>query len=124
MRRATRLRLQARILRNSVFISPTGHRLWLGHINNQGYPTLTMRVEGRKNPVKMFAHRVSCEVFGRAPKDGEEAAHDPKCPFRHCVAKEHLRWAAREENEADKRHVSRLRLREVHPPIHSVGLAD
>lgn len=126
MRRSRRKQLQARILRNSRLDESTGCRLWTARINNQGYPTMTVRIEGegRKNPVTMFAHRVSLEVFGRAPKEGEEAAHDVKCPHRHCVAREHLRWATRSENELDKRHARRLKLREVHPPVHSVGLAE
>jgi hypothetical protein len=124
MKRARRLELQDRILRNSFYDVTTGCRLWTARINNQGYPVMSTYVKDRKRPVKMFAHRVSLEVFSRPPKDGEVAAHAVKCPNRHWVAREHLRWATQEENEADKRRARRLMLREVHPPIHALGLAE
>lgn len=110
--------LRARILRNTLYLAETGCRIWTKRHNNQGYPVITVRLEGRKNPVPLLAHRVALAVFKGAPRPGEEAAHDPeRCPHKNCCEPAHLRWATRTENEADKRHPSRLRLREVHPPI-------
>jgi hypothetical protein len=110
--------LRARILRNTQLIPETGCRVWIKRHNNQGYPIITVRLAGRKNPVPLLAHRVALAVYKGAPRAGEEAAHDPTlCPHKDCCEPTHLRWATRLENEADKRHPSRLRLREVHPPI-------
>jgi hypothetical protein len=125
MKRARKLQLQERIRRNSQVDETTGCWLWTARINNQGYPTMSVRLPTRDTPYTLFAHRVSLEVFERPPREGEEAAHDPvKCPHRHCVNFEHLRWATRSENELDKRHARALRLREVHPPVHALGLSD
>lgn len=110
-------RLRARILKNTLHLPETGCRVWTARHNNQGYAVMTVRLVGRKNPVPLLAHRVSLAVFKGAPRPGEEAAHDPACPHKDCCEPAHLRWATRLENEADKRHPSRLRLREVHPPI-------
>lgn len=110
-------RLQARILKNTRLDPETGCRRWILAHNNQGYPTMNVHIPGL-GPVKLFAHRVALTVFDRPPQEGEEAAHDPtKCPHKDCCEPDHLRWATRTENEADKRHPSRLRLREVHPPL-------
>lgn len=122
MKRARRLALQERIRRCSVVDERTGCWLWKCRLNNQGYPVMNVHVPNLGHR-KLFAHRVSLEVFKRPPRAGEEGAHDPvKCPHKHCVNPAHLRWATRSENERDKRHPSRLRLREVHPPVHSLGL--
>lgn len=110
-------RLRARILRNTRLVPETGCRLWTKRHNNQGYPTMAVRLPGYKNAVTMLAHRVALAVFKGAPRPGEEAAHDPTCPHKNCCEASHLRWATRTENEADKRHPSRLKLREVHPPL-------
>lgn len=121
--RLSRERLRARILR-SIRVDPvTGCWLWRRRRNNQGYPTMTIRVEDRGHPVPMFAHRVSLQVFTNAPRRGQEAAHAVFCPNKHCVNPDHLRWATRLQNEADKRHPSRLRLREIHPPLHFLEMA-
>lgn len=110
--------LRARILRNTILMPETGCRVWTRRYNNQGYPTITVRIPGYKHPVKMFAHRVALAIWKGAPRPGEEAAHDPTCcPHKGCCEPAHLRWATRTENEHDKRHPSRLRLREVHPPL-------
>lgn len=118
-----RIRLMLRLLRNVRVDHATGCWLYTGRLNNQRYPTITVRVRGRKHPVPMFAHRVACEIFKGAPKPGLEAAHVVDCPHRHCINPDHVRWATRTENEADKRHPSRLRLREVHPPMNTVAEA-
>jgi hypothetical protein len=120
-----RVVLMQRLLRNVRVDERTGCWLWTGRINNGGYPTLTMRLPGREHPVPIFAHRLSLEVFkpNRKPKEDEEAAHAIDCPFPHCVCPDHLRWASREQNEADKRHPRRLKVRELYPPTH-FGLAD
>ena len=112
-------RLQIRIVRNSAIFLPTQCRLWTARLNNQGYPVMTVWIPGRGR-AKLFAHRVSLEIFVEPPEhDCMEAAHDPVlCPFKHCVEPAHLRWATRTENEADKRHPSRLMLREVPLPVH------
>lgn len=110
--------LRDRIMRNTEYLPETGCRIWTKRHNNQGYPVITVRMPGRKNPVPLLAHRVALAVFKGAPRPGEEAAHDPTtCPHKDCCEPAHLRWATRLENEADKRHPSRLRLREVHPSL-------
>lgn len=126
MKRATRKqRLQVRIKRNSRVDEATGCWLWTARVNNQGYPTMSVRLPSRETPYTLFAHRVSLEVFKRPPREGEEAAHHPaKCPdHRHCVNPQHLRWASRSENELDKgRRRRALRLREVPKPVHVLGV--
>ncbi len=53
-----------------------------------------------------LAHRVVCtRVYGAAPSEKHEAAHDyggKPCTTRACVNPKHLRWASHVENEADK----------------------
>jgi hypothetical protein len=126
MKRAKRLQLQERIKRNCQVHDKTGCWLWTARINNQGYPTMSMRLPDRDYPVPMFAHRVSLMAFKSLPKEGEQAAHCPrKCPdHRHCVNPDHLRWASQSENLLDNTRKSRLRLREVHPPLHGLEFAD
>lgn len=126
---AKRLRLQERIRRNSEVDEETGCWRWTGKKTaargGAGYPRITMRVPGYKTPRNLLATRVSLEVFVGSPPEGAEAAHDPVlCLHTDCVNPAHLRWASREENEADKRHPRRLRLREVHPPLHQLFYND
>jgi hypothetical protein len=122
---AVRERLKARLRRNVEIHKPTGCWLWLGRLN-RGYATLTMRLEGRKHPVPVYAHRVSLEVFKpwRKPRRDEEAAHAIDCPFAHCICPDHLRWATHADNVADQRHPRRLRLREIYPPTNFLELAE
>lgn len=124
-----RKRLQERIYRNIEVDPATGCWRWTGKKTSArggaAYPRITMRVPGYKTPRNLLATRVSLEVFVESPPAGAEAAHDPElCPYTDCVNPGHLRWASREENEADKRHPRRLRLREVHPPLHQLFYGD
>lgn len=123
-------RLRGRIMRN-IFVDPvTGCWRWLGRKSRARgkktlfYGRISVRLPGYKHPRPLIATRVSLEVFVGPPKAGQEAAHDVTCPHTDCVNWKHLRWATRGENEADKRHPSRLRLREVHPPLHRLFPAD
>lgn len=121
-----RAQLQARIRKHIIVDPVTGCWRWTGKKTNASrgrsgsqYPLITVRVPGYKTPRNLVASRVSLEVFTRPPLPGEEAAHDPeRCPYTDCVNYDHLRWATRSENEADKRHPQRLRLREVPSPLH------
>ena len=125
MKRTARERLKERIRRNSSVDEATGCWLWTARVNNQGYPTMSVRLPTRNTPYTLFAHRVSLDAFKRAPRPGEEAAHHPvKCPdHRHCVNPDHLRWATRSQNELDKARKRRaLRIREVPPASRKVGL--
>ena len=124
MKHSRRLQLQQRIRRNVAIDEVTGCWLWSARVNNQGYPTMSVRLPTRDTPYTLFAHRVSLEAFTRRPREGEEAAHAITCPHRRCVNPTHLRWATRSENELDKRHARSLRVREVHPPVHNLALAD
>jgi hypothetical protein len=122
-----RIRLMARLLSHARVDEATGCWLWALRLNNQGYGTINVRVAPRaerRSPVGFLVHRVACEIFnGPPPTIEHEAAHDPACPHRHCIRPEHLRWATRTENEADKRHPSRLKLREVPVPRNLVSVA-
>lgn len=126
---AKKQRLRERILRNIEVDPTTGCWRWKAKKTRAGggahYPRITVRIPGYKTPRNLLATRVSLEVFVRSPKPGEEAAHDPVlCPHTDCVNWAHLRWATREENEVDKRHPCRLRLREIHPPQHQLFYTD
>lgn len=116
-----RRQLIERILRNVRVDEETGCWLWTRRINNGGYPIITMRMAGRAHPVPLFAHRVMCELFKGPPPEGYQSAHDVLCPFPHCVHPDHLRWATPLENAADKRHPSRLRVRLIPPPKHTLA---
>jgi hypothetical protein len=125
--KSRRERIQERIRRNCEVHPVSGCWLWTARINNQGYPTLSMRMpEKRATPFTLFAHRVSLEAFTRAPRDGEEAAHDPeKCPERRdCVNPDHLRWATRSENQLDNTRKRHLKIRELCPPLHGLELVE
>lgn len=128
-----RERLRGRIMRNVFIDQVTGCWRWLcfksrtsrkSRPTQQWYPRITMRLPGYDYPKSLMATRVSLEVFKGPPEHGQEAAHAITCPYTDCVNPAHLRWASREENEADKRHPSRLRFRQVHPPLHRLFPAD
>lgn len=122
----TKERFRQRILRNIFVDLRTGCWRWLGKKTGKkykrrgaSYPLMTVRLPGYKTPRNLIATRVSLEVFVGPPPKGHEAAHDPeRCPYADCVNWEHLRWATRKENEADKRHPRRLHVREIFPPTH------
>ena len=66
--------------------------IWPYAKDGQGYPRM-----GKSGMV----HRLVCEkTHGPAPTGKHQAAH--RCGVKACVAKAHLRWATRVENEADK----------------------
>lgn len=70
--------------------------LWPYGRHAVGYGSVTWR--GRAGRT---AHSVVCElVYGPKPSSKHEAAH--ACGNRICCTPTHLRWATREENQADK----------------------
>lgn len=116
-----RHRLIDRVLRHVQVDDATGCWLWTARKNNGGYAVMPVRIPGRGHPVPLFVHRVMLELHkGPPPSRDHEAAHDVLCPFRHCVHPEHLRWATPRENSADQRHPSRLHVRQVPPPVHTL----
>lgn len=72
--------------------------IWPYRLNAGGYGVVTH--EGRQMPV----HRVVLiKTKGCPPSPTHVAAHAPViCHDRRCINPNHLRWATRAENEADK----------------------
>lgn len=71
---------------------------WDGNINNRGYGRLSVRCCGRVK--KVFAHRVSHEVFiGPIPR-GYEVDH--KCNNTRCIHPHHLEAVTPAENQRRK----------------------
>jgi len=65
--------------------------------NKRGYGQILY--EGKKK----FVHRLVCEqAHGKPPTPQHEAAHSCGNGDKGCVAKAHLSWKTRRENEADK----------------------
>ncbi len=58
-----------------------------------------MYVNGK---LQYVARLVCLEVRGEPPTPKHEAAHSCGKAYQSCVAKRHLRWATKKENEADK----------------------
>lgn len=81
-----------------------GCMLWTASLDADGYGRFRLGRGWEGN-----AHRASLWISDGPPPEGRpEAAHS--CRNRHCVAPAHLRWATKEENEADKiRHGSLVR---------------
>lgn len=70
--------------------------IWPFSRNNQGYATYTM------HGTHSVSRAICAEVHGEPPTPAHEAAHS--CGHGHlgCVNQKHLRWATREENQADR----------------------
>lgn len=83
---------------DSVVLSHYGNDClpWPFHISNNGYPRLNRR-DGKSIVV---SRRLCEEENGPPPSPGHDAAHS--CGNRVCVARRHLSWKTRAENEADK----------------------
>lgn len=89
---------------------PPGTRLkWIDdHKDHSGnecleWPFSTTRGYGSmiENGKTVYIHRMYCERRnGPAPSPKHQAAHS--CGNRKCVNPDHIRWATRRENEADK----------------------
>lgn len=68
---------------------------WPYHVGANGYGDL--RFGGYRGP-----HAIMCSIHhGKRPSEHHEVAHS--CGNRVCVNPEHLRWATRVENAADKK---------------------
>jgi hypothetical protein len=69
--------------------------LWDGGSFASGYPRVKIDGKNRRG------NRVVCtEHHGAPPSDDSEAAHS--CGVPACINPRHLRWATREENQADR----------------------
>ncbi len=83
--------------------------VWPFHHDNKGYAKI--RVNGRN----MQVSRYICESLYGLPPTQHEAAHNCGRGRMGCVAPNHVRWATKAENEADKEaHGTRLKC-ERHP---------
>jgi hypothetical protein len=98
------------LLARSAECPETGCWLWLGAVDANGYARLTLRVPGRKQPVRVGVHRLAYEVFGDTTI-GEGLTIDHTCYEITCINPAHLRevtpsWNSRESyqrNPAMKR---------------------
>lgn len=90
--------LEERLLANSCEDPERpGCRLWLGAVNNQGYPRLAVREPGRRSPRQVYAHRLAWELHHeRSLPDGMSVDH--LCLNRRCVAGPHLEAVTPGEN--------------------------
>lgn len=72
-----------------------GCMLWLASFGYGGYGKL------RVQSTTVRAHRLALWIAVGPPNPADaEAAHS--CRNRHCVAPDHLRWATKSENQADR----------------------
>jgi len=90
--------LAARLEANSVAVS-CGCRLWLGRVNNDGYPVFTQRVNGK--PVPQYAHRASWSIANNQPVPAGMHV-DHLCVDTRCIAEAHLEVVTPAVNQARK----------------------
>ena len=79
-------------------ITPEGHWLWKGHIDNHGYGRI--RFNGKWD----YVHRVSAILFlGYNPHHHEKVQinHKKECQIRHCFNPEHIYLGSHSENMED-----------------------
>lgn len=94
--------LEFRIWANSAdsltrFFNGTPCREWLGKLNHSGYPQMTIRKRGRKNPVPVFVHRIVLKVCkGENLPRTRIAMH--QCDNPACIAPDHLKPGSQSMN--------------------------
>lgn len=76
--------------------------IWTGRINNRGYPVITVRVPGKKNPVKVYAHRAMLEISTGFRFPFDEAGHF-NCHKPLCIHPDCLEIQTKAHNLADRR---------------------
>lgn len=94
MSNAPYLSLAARLEANST-PTPCGCRVWLGNLNNSGYPRFSKRVDGKVT--KVYAHRAAWELeYEVAVPAGHELDH--LCVIPECIEPSHLEPVTPAEN--------------------------
>lgn len=89
-----RLAANVTVAQVSAYVATPCH-CWNRRCNNAGYPTLTVRVEGK--PVPKYAHRVAVEVAtGKAIPKGKEVDH--RCYNTTCINPDHLEVVTKRVN--------------------------
>lgn len=93
-----------RLVANTVLADPDDVYscwLWMGGMSNSGYPRLAVREQGKKSPVKLYAHRAMLEEFHDIEFPFDEAGHT--CHNPQCVSPFHLEVQTRAYNMMDRR---------------------
>lgn len=77
---------------------PGGCWMWTGQLNEDGYPFMDTRVEGKTR--RTGAHRLMYELLVGPIPPGLTLDHvwERGCRFRHCVNPEHMEPVTRLEN--------------------------
>lgn len=114
--------LFARLLANSVESAEHFFRGcpcwdWIGHRTSRGYGRMARRIEGRKNPVGHWAHRVMAEVILGRPLDPDTETVEHACAWPWCIQPVHLDLAERAANTADMWARRRGQPRKVFKPL-------
>lgn len=89
--------LAERLLRNSFLEPESGCWIWLGRVNNWGYPTLSVYKPDKNSPATVFAHRISYELFKGPIPAGFHVDHT--CRVLRCIAPDHLEAVTEAENQ-------------------------
>lgn len=117
-------RIRARILRLVEIDPASGCWLYTGRLNNKGYGIISIRVEGYREPRKIFTHRAAWEAWRcRKMPRGRVGAHSLRCIARSCCNPGHIRATTQSHNERDKWRKApypRDRFRIEFPPIHTI----
>lgn len=97
-------------LRQLVSIETDACTLWGRSITASGYPLVQFDERA------IVGHRLVCwDTYGPPPFDGAQAAHS--CGVKRCVNPRHIRWATRQENEADKKRHGTYQYGERNPAV-------
>lgn len=93
------LSLYERLVANTYLAipdDPSSCWIWKGPFGSGGYPLISIRIPGKKNPISRLAHRVMLEEYHDIVFPFDEAGHN--CNDPRCINPNHLEVQTRAMN--------------------------